>query len=76
MMIVMGVAAFASAGWGCASAIAVLRLKRWGRMSFIVFGALLAAFGAMYDRGGAVMMVVFTSAPLPIPTCPEVFSSA
>jgi len=75
IMIVMGASALAFAGWGCASAIALLRLKKWGRLSFIVFGALLAAFGAMYVFGGAVMMVVFSSCLFPIPTCPEVFSS-
>jgi hypothetical protein len=73
MMIVMGVSALAFAGWGCASAIAVLRLKQWGRLSFIVFGALLAAFGAMEVFGGAVMMALFSSASFPDPNVPRGF---
>jgi len=73
MMIVMGLSALAFAAWGCASAIAVLRLKSWGRLSFIVFGALLTAFGAMYIFGGVVMMVIFTSAPFLDPNVPRGF---
>jgi len=73
IMIVMGASALAFAGWGCASAIALLRLKKWGRLSFIVFGALLAAFGAMEVFGGAVMMVMFSSVPFPDPNVPRGF---
>jgi hypothetical protein len=49
--------------WGCASAVAVLRLKPWGRISFIVYGGLLVAFGALDAVGSMMSGVILASMP-------------
>jgi hypothetical protein len=71
MVFVMSAMALAFAGWGCASGVAALRLKRWGRMSFIVFGGILTAFGAMEVLGSVLGMVLFMVMPLPNPDVPR-----
>src|SRR5262245_13707496 len=64
MMVVMAVMSLAFAAWGCASAVAVLRLKRWGRTSFLVFGGILAALGVLNAVGAVFGMVLVSAMPL------------
>lgn len=47
--------------WGICTAIGLLRLKNWARISIIVFGGLLAAFGLL----GALSALAFTMVRLP-----------
>src|SRR5712692_6930859 len=55
-------------GWTIASAIGLLRLKNWARISILVLGGLLAGF-AFFGLLGAVMMTVM---PIPAPPGKEV----
>jgi len=54
--------------WTIASAIGLLRLKNWARISILVLGGLLAGF-AFFGLLGAVMMTVM---PIPAPPGKEV----
>jgi len=68
MLIAMAGVVLAVAAWGCASTVAVIKLKRWGRTSFLVFGGLLVAYGGV-NTLAAVMLALMSSAP-PAPNVP------
>jgi hypothetical protein len=56
-LVAIGMAVFltALAAWGIATAIAIIRRRRWARISILVFGALLAIFSALSALTTAVM---------------------
>ena len=49
--------------WGLASAVGLLRLKNWARVSFLVFAGLLCLVSAF----GALFMLLFLVVGLPLP---------
>ena len=71
--VVMGVVLMAFAAWGTASAVGVLRLRTWGRTSFLAFGGVMAAFGALNVFGSLMVAVLLPSLPLPDPQPPRGF---
>jgi hypothetical protein len=73
MMTVMGVMMLGGAAWGCASGIAVLQLRRWARLSFVIFGGIAAALGAMNVIGSIFSMVMFSVMPMPGQDVPRGF---
>jgi hypothetical protein len=56
--------------WGICTGIGLLRLKNWARISIIVFGGLLAAFGLFGAFGALIVSLV------KLPNTPEVDPAA
>jgi hypothetical protein len=53
----------ALAAWGIATAIGVIRLRRWARYSILVIGGLIAVFSSL----NALFLLAMMAMPLPIP---------
>ncbi len=67
----MAAGALALMVWGVASAVAILRGRPWGRVSFLAFGGMLAVFGTINVFGTALVALVFSRAALPDPNVPR-----
>jgi hypothetical protein len=69
---VMAGVEFAFGAWGIASAVGLLRLQNWARLSFAIFGGLLAFF-SLSSAGGLVLGAIALPSTLPPNVSPGLF---
>lgn len=61
--VLMGVALLALSAWGIISAIGLLRLRNWARLSFVVFAAMLMAISSFAALGLLVIIPALALTP-------------
>ena len=58
---IMAILFFGFGVWGIVSAIGLLRLRNWARISFAIYGRLLAFFSALASASGVLLMTLAIS---------------